>query len=212
MRVPVLDLEGEIWKPVGLAEFADRYEVSTMGRVRNTGAHSVGRGAGYVTLRHPTLNRKGYLTVSLHADGYVRTHTIHKLVLTTFVGPRHDGQQCRHLNGDRTDNRLVNLAWGTMAENLADMERHGTRCRGETSPCARLTADSVLAMRRRYAAGECTWQQLADEHGVSKESIGAALTGDTWAHVPEALTKSAASQIARRNHHAAHKRRGRKRK
>ncbi len=42
---------------------------------------------------------------------------------------------CRHVH-DRTtsNNRLSNLAWGTYAENSADMVRHGTLLSGPASP------------------------------------------------------------------------------
>src|SRR4051812_25002272 len=69
-------------------------------------------------------NSHGYR--SMCARGKVTL--VHHLILEAFVGPTPEGMECRHLNGERDDNRIANLAWGTRAENVADtigMGRHG---------------------------------------------------------------------------------------
>jgi len=54
---------------------------------------------------------------------------IHRLVLQAFVGGG-DGMDCNHLNGNKSDNRLVNLEWLTRGDN----HRHRYRELGHTSP------------------------------------------------------------------------------
>jgi len=71
--------------------------------------------------------RNGYLCFNLCKSGHRANGRIHVLVLLAFVGPRPEGQQARHLNGNATDNRRVNLAWGTPKQNTADSIRHGTQ-------------------------------------------------------------------------------------
>lgn len=66
---------------------------------------------------HPQLDGHGYLTVK-------GAGLVHRLVLRAFVGACPPGQVCRHLNGDKKDNRLSNLAWGTLLENRQDRTRH----------------------------------------------------------------------------------------
>ena len=46
------------------------------------------------------------------------------IVLMAFKGPRPPGAVCRHLDGDYRNNAPENLAWGTAAENMADMLKH----------------------------------------------------------------------------------------
>ena len=52
---------------------------------------------------------------------------LHDLVLTAFAGPRPAGAVARHLNDNRTDNRIENLAWGSRSENQWDAFRNGKR-------------------------------------------------------------------------------------
>lgn len=67
-------------------------------------------------------SRSGHLRVDLPG----RRAYVHHLVMEAFVGPRPDGIETRHLNGDPADNRLSNLVYGTKAENTKDSVRHGT--------------------------------------------------------------------------------------
>jgi hypothetical protein len=65
--------------------------------------------------------------------------------------------QCRHLDGDRANNRASNLAWGTPRANYEDAVLHGTATigfAGETHPGAKLTDAQAAELRRRYLAGE----------------------------------------------------------
>jgi hypothetical protein len=113
---------GERW--LALSDFPG-YEISSLGRVlswRPWSGHPVPR------LLTPVRTKDGYLTVHLHRDGQsLAPIRIHRLVLAAFVGPCPDGMQTRHLDGDRTNNALPNLRYGTAVENAQDQRRHGTR-------------------------------------------------------------------------------------
>lgn len=102
------------------------YEVSDLGRVRSLdhqGRRQFHRGR---ILKELVVTRTGYRGVGLHRDGSVEQAYVHELVLRAFVGPRPEGFQTRHLNGQNTDNRLANLKYGTPVENAADKVLHGT--------------------------------------------------------------------------------------
>jgi len=111
----------------------------------------------------------GYHRVVLSKNDIKQPFLVHQLILLTFVGPCPAGQQCRHLNGVRTDNWLANLAYGTRAENQADRTRHGKDPVGERHPMAKLTEVQVLEIR---AAKESS-TKLAVRYGVSGPTIEA---------------------------------------
>ena len=73
-------------------------------------------------------DRPQYLQAALYGDEGRCHEYVHRLVLETFVGPRPDGMEARHLNGDCQDNRVENLIWGTPLENGADKIRHHPNC------------------------------------------------------------------------------------
>jgi hypothetical protein len=68
-------------------------------------------------------------------------------------------------------------------------DRHGSRTRPERVPhgerhwLAKLTAERVVAIRRRLAAGESP-RIIARSEGVDRGTIRALAAGKTWRHVP----------------------------
>lgn len=69
--------------------------------------------------------RYRYVNLTPAEGGKYRTFRVHRLVLLAFVGPCPEGMEARHEDGDPSNNRLDNLAWGTPAENRADNRRLG---------------------------------------------------------------------------------------
>jgi hypothetical protein len=130
----------------------------------------------------PTAKRDGYLVVRLGTGGPSTLHQVHALICEAFHGPKPEGCEVRHLNGDPGDNRAENLAWGTSAENKADMERHGTRARGERNGRAKLTPESVVEIRRSSRDGARN-SDLARRFGVDPKVIRKVLSRETWSHV-----------------------------
>lgn len=106
---------------------------------------------------------------------------IHRAVLLAFIGEPEPGQIARHLDGDPTNNHLGNLAWGTPAENNADMSRHGTSTRGERGSNAKLNEDQVRAIRA--LRGVHTAAQVAGMYVVSETCIRSIWTERTWSHI-----------------------------
>lgn len=113
------------------------------------------------------------------ADGRYRRCYGATLVLEAFIGPCPPGMECCHNNGDCTDDSLGNLRWDTPTANKADMERHGTRQRGEQINTAKLTEDDVRAI----LAGGYPLRPHAEKHGVSIALVGMILRRKVWKHV-----------------------------
>lgn len=101
--------------------FEGLYKVSSLGRVKTLERF----GKPEIILK-PQSRKDGYLAVTLSRASVCRTHKIHVLTATAFLGPRPEGMDIRHLNGDRADNRVGNLAYGTRAQNEADKRADGS--------------------------------------------------------------------------------------
>lgn len=111
--------------------YNDAYEISNQGVVRSI-ARIVPYGKnGSATYKERILKqtkiKKGYFTVKLAYKGETKTEYVHVLMLLAFIGPRPITKargEIRHLDGDKTNNRLDNLVYGTVRENAEDRVRH----------------------------------------------------------------------------------------
>jgi hypothetical protein len=143
------------------------YRVSDQGAVESEWRRK-GRGRG----RAPLLFRSGVfrpLKVSPSKQGYASVSLgrgprwkVAVLVLLAFVGPKPEGQECRHLNGDRMNSRRDNVAWGTPLENAQDRIRHGTQASGERHGMAKLSdaqaAEALTLLRRGETQTAVAWR------------------------------------------------------
>jgi hypothetical protein len=124
----------------------------------------------------------GYLGLGLYSgSGRAKRARVHRLVLEAFVGPCPEGMECRHLDGDPSNNRLDNLAWGTQSQQHEDRALHGTSNRGHhRSGVAKLTIEEVAEIRS--LVGTVPNKDLAIRYGVSRPTISNIRHRRKWSH------------------------------
>lgn len=171
------------WRPI---PGFPRYWVSDDGKVWS--AYKAERGKGGIKA---TVLNFGYPVVTLDMGGKHYARRVHALVLLAFVGPRPEGMDIRHLDGDRTNANLSNLRYGTRSENVRDAIKHGTHwtpfrhlphLTGEDHPFAKLTSAGVAQIRASLAAG-VSQARLADQWGVSRRTVSDIALRRTWREV-----------------------------
>lgn len=149
----------------------------------------------YTSLRHPKKkpkklskwNSSGYWCVTLMKDKKEYKEYVHTLILKTFVGERPEGFQCRHLNGNKKDNRLENLKWGSCCDNQNDRIKHGTSNRGTRHGMRKLTEQQVLEIRKlgmdgKFRKGENggNYKEIAKKYNIKQGTVGNIVRGITW--------------------------------
>lgn len=149
----------EMWRPV--VGWANYYDVSDLGRVRSVPRVIARRGYGSLHVKGCILRsdpRDAYLEVCLSRDNRKTFRAVHLLVLEAFVGPRPEGLEGCHENGDSADNRLANLRWDTKGGNELDKVRHGTHNFARRTHCPRdhqLVAPNLVASLAKKGYRDC---------------------------------------------------------
>jgi hypothetical protein len=95
---------------VGLYRCSDLGRVMSVDRVVPNGRGGTVRRKGRI-LRPILTNRKRYFGVKMCNERGRRLVPIHRIVAVAFVGPRPDGYDVHHTNGDPFDNRACNLCY-----------------------------------------------------------------------------------------------------
>lgn len=117
------------------------YAVSDDGQVKSLARSVQGRPGVLINKRERLLtsqiNSSGYLVVWLCRDNKRTQVSVHRLVLSAFVGPCPEGMEGCHNNGNPSDNRVENLRWDSRSENTKDRVRHGTHPFAARTQCPR---------------------------------------------------------------------------
>ena len=167
-----------------------RYEVSDTGKVRSWAIRN-GKGTGlapYPRLRKEGVTKAGYLQVSLPSVGYsrgFRNFLVHRLILRAFRGD--STLQCNHKDGNRGNNRLGNLEWCSMSENM----KHAYHKLGRVHPRAMLGKfgkDNACSKRVAQLSKDGrvvrVWHAMQDakREGFSQGSISLVCRGERKTH------------------------------
>jgi hypothetical protein len=113
-----------------------------------------------------------------------RHRYIHALVTEAFIGPYPHEQEVRHKDGNRLNNNLDNLEYGTHLENGADTIKHGRTTYGERNTNAKLSEEQVFYILESTLSASV----LAKQFGVNQDNIYAIRTRKAWRY----LNRSAA--------------------
>lgn len=157
----------EQWNPI--PGYEGRYEVSNFGRVR-----TVARVIPYIDgrlrrvpqrIRKTSLDTRGYVALTLtDATGDARSRAVHVLVAAAWLGPRPEGMEVCHNDGDKTNPRLDNLRYDTRSENALDLVRHGQHPWAHRTECIHghpYTPENTYHNRGRRHCRTCTRARLA---------------------------------------------------
>lgn len=169
----------EAWRDV--KGYEGRYQVSDLGRVRNSRSGRLLR----------QKDARGYLGVTLFKRDARFFTGVHRLVAAAFIRPPLPGEQIDHIDGKKQNNCVDNLEWVTPKENIrrsiagglkvqARGERHG-QC-NSTAEQVRVAVALVKGGMPQYAA--------AKRVGKSKQWISRIFTGQTWKHLNLNLTNA----------------------
>lgn len=149
------------------------YEASDAGFVRSVNYKRTGK---KVVLK-PATGHDGYPQTMLLSDtGKYETHKIHWFVTLTFLGPRSEGMEVNHKNGNKQDNAIDNLEYVTRRENMDHSLRNKLQKKfvtGSEHGQAKLNEQQVREIRLHASVNGRHYgrKELAKKYGISEAHV-----------------------------------------
>ena len=156
----------EIWKPIpGYKE----YKVSNTGKVKRIEHFENGRSGGKRWVESKTLtlsvNHSGYLFVTLYKNRKRKSHFVHRLVASAFIGELPDGYQVNHIDENKKNNNVENLEYVTPKQN----SNHGTA--KERKAEKRRKRVEQYSKSGKFINGYNSLVEVEKQTGIKKTSI-----------------------------------------
>lgn len=131
----------------------------------------------------PSLSRGYNRFVLYDENGQDKKFFAHKLVLLAYIGKPPDNMPvCRHLDGNRQNNNVSNLKWGTHKQNSNDMILHGRSLKGEKNHNTILNEESVHKIFSLVADG-FSFEKIAKMYKCSATNISNITYREIWGHI-----------------------------
>jgi hypothetical protein len=122
-------MENEIWKTI---EEFPIYEVSNLGRVKNTNSRKILR----------ANIKSGYYNICLTNSNYRKTCRVHRLIAIAFIPNPENKSDVNHKDKDKLNNKLSNLEWMTRKENNSHKSQTLIYKSNKNKPLLRIDSDT----------------------------------------------------------------------
>lgn len=172
----------ERWK--NIKQYGENYKISNLGRVASwvKGKQKI--------LKASLHSRNGYMYFSVWYKGKYRSNSVHRCVAEAFVLNLKHKPQVNHKDGDRLNNKSINLEWVTPRENIAHavkmgsfVSRNATVCfktSGEKNGNSKLNWEMVDRIRELYGCKKMTRMELSKKYKITYRAIWLVVNKRTW--------------------------------
>ena len=119
--------EEEIWKDI--TGYDGAYQVSNLGRVRSRDRiikreyhnNCIRKGK----ILKPQIDKDGYLRINIYKNKKIKMGLIHRFVAQEFIPNPDNLPQVNHKNLNKQDNRIENLEWISLKDNIKHAANFG---------------------------------------------------------------------------------------
>jgi len=118
----------EIWKDIN--GYEGLYQVSNLGRVKSLERYRQNHSKLQLIpekIKSKRIDPQGYELVDLYNKNKQKTIRVHRLVAETFISNYGNEDTVNHKDGNKTNNKVVNLEWASFEEQNKHFYKHNLK-------------------------------------------------------------------------------------
>ncbi len=142
----------------------------------------------------PTLDRYGYLKISLFKEGKRYDATIHRLIATTYVPNVEERLTVNHKDGVKINNHYLNLEWMNPDENTSHATMTGLQPTGINNGNSKFSDYTQVRAAKEAVLAGFENKQIADYFKISRGAIGEIRRGVSYRNIspiiPDGFSKT----------------------
>jgi hypothetical protein len=175
----------EIWKDV--VGYEDFYMVSSNGKMISKERIIKRKNGADFLQKESFMNGSeyhGYIKITVRKNNIKKDKFIHCLIAESFLGTKPIGMEVCHFDGNRKNNNINNLRYGTRSDNVKDAIKHGTHYtpfskKGSERSYAKINEQIAKYIKESKDSGSV----LAQKFNVSRALISNVRNKKSWVHV-----------------------------
>lgn len=164
----------ENWKFI--KNYENRYMISDLGNIKSLKKPH----RNFEKILKPIIQSGGYCAIDLGNGKTIKRFLIHRLVAENFLINEFNKKQVNHINGIKSDNRLINLEWVNASENQKHSIKIGLRTtKGIKNSQCKISEKDVLKIlndKRKY-------KEISKDFNISIPTISDIKRGYSWTHI-----------------------------
>lgn len=166
----------EIWKDV--VGYEGLYEVSNLGRIKTNHGRKP-------FLDTDVFHPKGYRYVALTKNKIRRSHSVHKVVASSFLPNPNNYIEINHKDGVKNNNISSNLEWCDRSWNVVHSFVTGLNKpkKGSDHYLTKLTDSDVIEIRRLHKEKFGNYTEIGRIFGVTHSHVGFIVRRESWKHI-----------------------------
>lgn len=166
----------------------EKYSACTNGHIYSNDYNHTGKRK----ILKECIDKDGYPYVRFVINGKKYKKMVHRLIAETFIENVNNKPQVNHINGNKSDNRVENLEWVTVKENIIHsykvlgkkptnqmIKDFTKRVRGENNPKSKIDYRTACIIRKDRAKG-IMLKYIARKFDISISQVSAICNNKFW--------------------------------
>lgn len=172
---------GEKFKQLKLNDMYYPFLISSFGRIFSL---NYKKQKGNVKELKTIIDKDGYYIIPINYQGVKKLYKVHRLVALTFIKNNKNKPEVNHIDGDKSNNKVMNLEWCTTQENIIHAHTTGlAKSKGEYNSQNVYSEKQIIKVCELLSENNMSMREISKFTDVGYSVVNSILHGKSWNHI-----------------------------